>query len=50
MIDLLYSSFIDRPERGMVVAIYLDPTDPQRSTRAKLEKLENGEYGPFYGP
>ena len=33
----------------MVITIYLDPGNPQ-STRANLDNLERGVYGPFYGP
>ncbi|CAF9930660.1 hypothetical protein IMSHALPRED_008245 [Imshaugia aleurites] len=35
-------------ERGMVVTIFLDPTNPQGSNAAVLNGLQNGEYGPFY--
>ena len=36
--------------RGAVVTVYLDPTNPQWSTRENLDRLQNGEFGPFYGP
>lgn len=38
------------PERGLVVTIYLDPRYPNHSTAAELERLQNGDYGPFYRP
>lgn len=31
----------------MVVKVYLDPSNPG-STKERLEKLKNGNYGPFY--
>lgn len=34
----------------MVVTIFLDPENPHWSTTEHLRNLENGEYGPFYGP
>ena len=40
----------DIAERGMVVTIYLDPHNPTWSTSDLLNRLQNGEYGPFYGP
>ena len=39
-----------RPERGMVVKIMADPENPGGSNRSHLERLEQGDYGPFYGP
>lgn len=33
----------------MVVTIYLDPGNPQHSTEAFLNHLQNGNFGPFYG-
>ncbi|KAL9104576.1 MAG: hypothetical protein Q9163_000498 [Psora crenata] len=39
----------DYEHRGMVVTVYLDPANPRRSTSDFLTKLENGDYGPFYG-
>ena len=39
-----------RPERGMVVKIMSDPENPGGSNMSHLERLERGEYGPFYGP
>ena len=32
----------------MVVTIFLDPSNPQGSNRDELDKLEKGEFGPFY--
>ena len=34
----------------MVVTVYLDPLNPQCSTPRLLNGLEDGEFGPFYGP
>ena len=34
----------------MVVTVYLDPLNPQWSTPQLLKGLEDGEFGPFYGP
>lgn len=31
----------------MVVTIYYDPTNPQ-STKTMLDRLEKGDFGPFY--
>lgn len=31
----------------MIVTIYYDPTNPH-STRATLDRLEKGDFGPFY--
>ncbi len=36
-------------ERGVVVTILYDPINPQHSTRARLDQLQNGGFGPFYG-
>ena len=36
--------------RGAVVTVYLDPTNPKWSTEENLDRLQNGEFGPFYGP
>lgn len=36
--------------RGTVVTVYLDPTNPEWSTEEILGRLQNGEFGPFYGP
>ncbi|KAK0510532.1 hypothetical protein JMJ35_006964 [Cladonia borealis] len=36
-------------ERGMVVTIYTDPRNPHWSTPQLLDRLQNGEFGPFYG-
>lgn len=35
-------------ERGMVVKIFFDPTNPQGSNAALLNRLQNGDFGPFY--
>ncbi|CAD6577155.1 MAG: hypothetical protein ASARMPREDX12_001324 [Alectoria sarmentosa] len=35
-------------ERGMVVTIFFDPTNPQGSNSALLNRLQNGDFGPFY--
>ena len=40
----------DIAERGMVVTVYLDPQNQAGSTWDLLDRLQNGEYGPFYGP
>jgi len=32
----------------MVVTIYYDPTNRPNSTKAILDRLENGGFGPFY--
>ncbi|KAL2040627.1 hypothetical protein N7G274_006606 [Stereocaulon virgatum] len=37
-------------QRGMVVTIYFDPRNPVHSTKTLLDKLERGDFGPFYGP
>lgn len=34
----------------MVVTVYLDLSRPKQSTRLLLDHLQNGGYGPFYGP
>ena len=34
----------------MVVSVYLDPAHPKESTRDFLNYLQEGGYGPFYGP
>jgi len=36
------------PERGMVVTIYYDPMNPKFSNKDILDRLQNGEWGPFY--
>ncbi|KAL8912060.1 MAG: hypothetical protein Q9171_002848 [Xanthocarpia ochracea] len=36
-------------ERGMVVTVFLDPSNKKGSTKALLDKLQNGYFGPFYG-
>jgi len=36
------------PERGMVVTIYYDPMNPEFSNKDILNRLQNGEWGPFY--
>ncbi|KAI4124599.1 MAG: hypothetical protein LQ338_004718 [Usnochroma carphineum] len=37
-------------ERGMVVTVYLDPANEHGSTRERLDQLQRGRFGPFYGP
>ncbi|KAL8855678.1 MAG: hypothetical protein Q9178_007689 [Gyalolechia marmorata] len=37
-------------ERGMVVTVFLDPSNKKGSTKALLDRLQEGYYGPFYGP
>ncbi|KAL8924561.1 MAG: hypothetical protein Q9172_002645 [Xanthocarpia lactea] len=37
-------------ERGMVVTVFLDPSNKKGSTKALLDKLQDGYFGPFYGP
>ena len=32
----------------MVVTIFLDPSNPQGSNAATLNRLQTGEFGPFY--
>lgn len=34
----------------MIISIFLDPENPKWSTCEHLKNLENGNYGPFYGP
>ncbi len=34
----------------MAVTVYLDPLNPQWSTPGLLDNLQNGLFGPFYGP
>lgn len=36
------------PQRGMVVTIYYDPSNPTNSTQAILNGLQSGHYGAFY--
>ncbi|KAL8749021.1 MAG: hypothetical protein Q9199_007945 [Rusavskia elegans] len=38
------------PERGMVVTVFLDPFNEKNSTKPILDALQNGHWGPFYGP
>ena len=38
----------DIAERGMVVTIYFDPQNPQGSNMEVLNRLERGDFGPFY--
>lgn len=40
----------DIKEGGMVVTIYLDPKNHPESTLEILSRLEQGAFGPFYGP
>ena len=32
----------------MIVTIFFDPTNPHGSNAALLNRLQNGEFGPFY--
>ena len=34
----------------MVVTVYTDPHNEQGSTPHRLDRLQNGDFGPFYGP
>ncbi|KAL9007911.1 MAG: hypothetical protein Q9173_006908 [Seirophora scorigena] len=36
--------------RGMIVTVYLDPANSKTSTNFLLDRLEAGEWGPFYQP
>ncbi|KAL9594934.1 MAG: hypothetical protein Q9179_005183 [Wetmoreana sp. 5 TL-2023] len=36
--------------RGMVVTVYRDPANPKGSTKANLDRLQDGYFGPFYQP
>ncbi|KAI4221982.1 MAG: hypothetical protein L6R36_006497 [Xanthoria steineri] len=38
------------PQRGMVVTVFLDPSNKDWSTKALLDEVHNGNHGPFYGP
>ncbi|KAL8847911.1 MAG: hypothetical protein Q9221_007042 [Calogaya cf. arnoldii] len=40
----------DESERGMVVTVFLDPSNKTGSTKHLLDLLQNGHFGPFYGP
>lgn len=33
----------------MVISVFLDPMNPQHSSSALLDQLQNGDFGPFYG-
>ncbi|KAI4259760.1 MAG: hypothetical protein L6R42_004405 [Xanthoria sp. 1 TBL-2021] len=35
-------------QRGMVVSVFLDPSNKHGSTKAVLDALQNGYFGPFY--
>ncbi len=37
-------------ERGMVITVYLDPSDKEKSNEQLLDRLQQGHFGPFYGP
>lgn len=37
-------------ERGMVITVYLDPANKQGSTKERLNRLQEGHFGPFYQP
>ena len=47
MSGLALTTSVDDEHRGLVVTIYYDRSN-QRSTKANLEKLENGGFGCFY--
>lgn len=34
----------------MVVTVFLDPDNKKCSTKPLLDRLQDGGYGPFYGP
>ncbi|KAL8717070.1 MAG: hypothetical protein Q9181_008362, partial [Wetmoreana brouardii] len=36
--------------RGMVVTVFYDLANPKGSTKTNLDLLQNGYFGPFYGP
>lgn len=36
--------------RGIVVTVYLDPANSKTSSKAVLDHLQEGYYGPFYQP
>ncbi|KAI4279707.1 MAG: hypothetical protein L6R38_004961 [Xanthoria sp. 2 TBL-2021] len=40
----------DEEERGMVVTVFLDPSNKEFSTKQRLDMLRDGHFGPFYGP
>lgn len=40
---------IGRERRGLVVTVFFDPKNSQESTKSKLENLEIGVYGSFFG-
>ncbi|KAL8998891.1 MAG: hypothetical protein Q9169_002110 [Polycauliona sp. 2 TL-2023] len=40
----------DEEQRGMVVTVFLDASNKKGSTQPLLDALQNGHYGPFYGP
>ncbi|KAL8993305.1 MAG: hypothetical protein Q9169_006441 [Polycauliona sp. 2 TL-2023] len=44
------AGLIDEEQRGMVVTVFLDPENKKGSTEPLLDALQNGHYGPFYGP
>ncbi|KAL8753447.1 MAG: hypothetical protein Q9199_005044 [Rusavskia elegans] len=35
-------------DRGMVVSVFLDPSNKEGSTKAILDALQDGHFGPFY--
>ncbi|KAL9598628.1 MAG: hypothetical protein Q9219_004373 [cf. Caloplaca sp. 3 TL-2023] len=39
-----------RGHRGMVVTVYLDPTNKKGSTKTLLDRVQEGYFGPFYKP
>ncbi|KAL8648411.1 MAG: hypothetical protein Q9226_006008, partial [Calogaya cf. arnoldii] len=38
----------DEKERGMVVTVFLDPSNKKGSTKLLLDLLQDGHFGPFY--
>ncbi|CAL8584214.1 hypothetical protein XPA_009817 [Xanthoria parietina] len=38
------------PHRGMVVTVFLDPSNKNGSTKGLLDQVQDGYFGPFYGP
>ncbi|KAL8702896.1 MAG: hypothetical protein Q9201_003930 [Fulgogasparrea decipioides] len=44
------AGLVDFQGRGMVVTVYRDPANPKGSTKANLDRLQDGYFGPFYQP
>ena len=47
--DILTSNAEDRHD-GVIITILYDPDNPDFSTKERLECLEEGRDGPFFGP